>query len=319
MNHLARSRFLAFAAASAAAGIAQRASAQELTQVRVLGNPNDDSTSLYYALKTGMFKKAGLDVTIDMGTSGAAVAAAVAAGSYEIGKSSVTSIFQAHEKGLPFTLIAPASVQEASAPFAGMIALKESPIRTGKDLENQTVGLSSLSSIGRAAVCSWVEASGGDWKSVKFVEIPLTQAAAAVEQKRVYASETAQPLLATALANSAIRNLPVYQAIAPRFFLTVWFTTKEWSAKHPDAARAFARVMATSAAYVNAHHAETAPIMAEASGTDLAVIQNMQRVVNGTTLTPALLQPTINVAAKYGALKAPFLAQEMIDSNAAAR
>ena len=154
---------------------------------------------------------------------------------------------------------------------------------------------------------------------MKFVEIPLTQAAAAVEQKRVVASETAQPLLAAALATGNFRDVPAYRSIAPRFMLTTWFTTKDWSAKHPEIARTFARIMAASATYTNAHHAETAPIMAEASGTDLAVIQGMQRVVNGSILTPALLQGTINASARYGALKAPFPAQELIDANAVTR
>jgi ABC-type nitrate/sulfonate/bicarbonate transport system substrate-binding protein len=317
MDSLARSRFLALAAATAVTGAARPARAQDLKAVRVLGNPNDDSTSLYYALKAGLFAKAGLDVHIDTSTSGAAVAAAVIGGSYDIGKSSVTSIFQAHEKGIPFTLIAPASIQEPATPFAGTLVLKDAPIRTGKDLENQIVGVSSLSSIGRPAVCSWVESTGGDWRAVKFVEIPLTQAAAAVEQKRVVASETAQPMLATALAAGNLRTLPTYTTIAPRFVLTTWFTTKAWSAAHPDIAHAFARVMADSAAYTNAHHAETAPIMAAAGNVDVAVINGMQRVINGSVLQPALIQPAINVSARYGPLTAAFPAQEIIDAHAA--
>lgn len=323
MAKLRRSRFLAAGAsavAAAAAGIAP-AAAQQSTVIRVLGNPNDDATSLYWAQRSGMFQKAGLDVRIDpgAGVSGAQVAAAVIGGNYDVGKSSVTSIFEAHEKGIPFKILAPASIQDTAVPFVGTIALKDAPIRTGKDLENQIVGVSSLSSIGRPAVCAWVEASGGDWRSVKFVEIPLTQAPAAVQQRRVIASEVAQPLLATSLATGNFRNLPTYQAIAPRFFLTIWFTTDEWSAKNPQAARTFARVLAQSANYTNAHHAETAPIMAEASHTDPAVMLNMQRSINGSLLLAALIQPAIDASAKYGALKAPFPARDVIDPQAAIR
>jgi NitT/TauT family transport system substrate-binding protein len=319
MQSIARSRFLALTGSAAVVGSSRPASAQDLKVVRVLGNPNDDSTSLYYALRSGMFRRAGIDVHIDTGTSGAQVAAAVIGGSYDIGKSSVTSIFEAHEKGIPFTIIAPASIQEPATPFAGTLVLKDSPIRTGKDLENQIVGVSSLSSIGRPAVCSWVESTGGDWRAVKFVEIPLTQAAAAVEQKRVVASETAQPMLATAIATGTFRTLPTYQTISPRFVLTTWFTTKGWSDEHADAARTFARVIADSAVYVNAHHAETVSIMAEAGNVDPAIISAMQRVVNGSVLLPALIQPTIDATARYGGLKASFPAQEIIDARAARR
>ena len=322
MSTFARSHFLSLAgSAVAAAATTGMADAQDAMVVRVLGNPNDDSTSVYYASRSGLFQKAGIDVRITSGAgiSGAATAAAVLSGTYDVGKSSVTSIFEAHEKGIPLLILAPAAIQDVNVPFVGMIALKDAPIRTGKDLENQIVGVSSLSSIGRPAVCAWVEAGGGDWRTVKFVEIPLNQAAGAVEQKRVVASETAQPALALALATGTFRVLPAYQAIAPRLFLTVWFTTKDWAAKHPDAARLFARTVADSATYTNAHHPETAAIMAEASGTELAVIQKMQRTIDGTLLLPNLIQPAIDATARYGGLKASFPAVEIIDPHAATR
>jgi NitT/TauT family transport system substrate-binding protein len=318
MNPISRSRFAGLAAAALVLP-PLTARAQTPATIRVMGNPNDDATSVFYAIKAGLFTKAGLDIHIETGTSGAAVAAAVAGGSFDIGKSSITSIFEAHEKGIPFALLAPAGIQELAAPFAGTLALKDGPIHSAKDLENQVVGVSSLSSIGRAAVCRWVDKAGGNWRSVQFVEIPLTQAQAAVLQKRVVASEIAQPLLAAALATGNFQNLPTYQAIAPTFAFTCWFTTRDWSARHPDLARAFARVVAQSAAFTNAHHSDTAPIMAQASGVDIAVLQNMQRVNDGAAVDPLQVQPLIDAAAAYGMLKASFPAREIIDTNALAR
>jgi len=318
VNALRRSTFLALGTAALAVPRLD-AQAQSLTTIRVMGNPNDDATSVFYAIKTGMFQKAGLDIHVESGTSGAAVAAAVAGGSFDIGKSSITSIFEAHEKGVPFALLAPAGIQETAAPFAATLALKDSPVKSGKDLENQVVGVSSLSSIGRAAVCRWVDRAGGNWHTVQFVEIPLTQAAAAVSQKRVVAAEIAQPLLAASLATGNFQNLPTYQALAPRFVFTCWFTTKDWSSKYPDLARSFARVVAQSAAFTNTHHADTAPVMAAASGVELPVLQNMQRVNDGTTLDPAQIQPLIDASAAYGMLKASFPARDIVDPNALPR
>jgi NitT/TauT family transport system substrate-binding protein len=313
-----RSAFVTFAA-SAIAVPRLEAHGQQLTTIRIMGNPNDDATSVFYAIKSGLFQKAGIDIHIESGTSGAAVAAAVAGGSFDIGKSSITSIFEAHEKGVPFALLAPAGIQETAVPFAGTLALKDAPIKGGKDLENAVVGVSSLSSIGRAAVCRWVDKAGGNWHSVQFVEIPLTQAAAAVSQKRVVASEIAQPLLAAALETGNFQNLPTYQAISPRFVFTCWFTTKEWSSKHPDLARSFARIVAQSAAFTNMHHSDTAAVMAQSSGVELSVLQNMQRVNDGTTLDPAQVQPLIDASATYGMLKASFPTRDILDPNALPR
>ena len=314
---ISRSEFVAVtAAAVAVAGTPARA---QTVPIRVQGNINDDSTAFYYAQKSGLFKKAGLDVTIEPGTSGAAVAATVLGGSYDLGKSSITSILEAHEKGIPFTLLAPAGIQEIAAPYGGMLVLKETSIKSGRDVENQTVALSSLSSIGRAAVCSWVEKNGGNWRAVQFVELPMTQAAGAVAQKRVFAAETVQPFFAQALDTGTYQALPVYDTLGQRFALTVWFTTRDWSAKHPEQARAFTRTLAQAAAYTNAHEAETAPLMAQATNVDVAVFRQMRRVVNGTILAPAQLQPIISACTKYGSLKASFPAADVIDRNAVTR
>lgn len=319
MPSTTRSNFVSLAFAAAVAGSMRGAMAQGLTPIRVLGNANDDATSLFYAMRSGLFGSAGLDVHIDPGTSGAAVAAAVAAGSYDIGKSSVNPILEAHQNGIPFAMLAPAGIQNADAPFAGLLMVKDSPIRTGADLNGQVVGLTSLSSISRVAISSWVDKNGGDWRAVKYVEISSSEAPGAVAQKRVVAAECGQPLLQSVLDGGTFRLLPAYEAIAPRFLLTTWFTTKDWSAKHPDAARAFARVVARAATYTNAHHAETVAMMAEVSHVDAAVIAKMQRVVDGTVLEPGLLQPTIDASAKYGTLKAAFPAREIIDPNALTR
>ena len=102
-------------------------------------------------------------------------------------------------------------------------------------------------------------------------------------------------------------------------FHTVWFTTRDWSARHADQARAFARTIAQAAIYTNSHQAETAPLMAQATNVELGVIQHMQRVANGIALVPSQLQPIINAASKYGLLRASFPAIDVIDRNAVTR
>lgn len=79
--------------------------------------------------------------------------------------------------------------------------------------------------------------------------------------------------------------------------------------------RTFARVVASAAAYANSHQAQTAPIMAEFTGVPLSLFEHMTRQQQGTALIPSLIQPSIDAALKYGALKKYFPAQEVIDSN----
>jgi NitT/TauT family transport system substrate-binding protein len=316
-DHHGRAWFLSRVAATAGVLAASRAGAETkgLTPLRIAVAPSDGVTSVAYAKASGMFERAGLDVQIDKIRTGAAVAAAIAAGSYDIGNSSVTTIFIAHEKGLPFTLVAPAGINTDKPLTGGALVPKDSPLRLGKDAEGATLGLISLSDVAHDAFCSWIEQHGGDPSSVKFVEVPFSAAAAAVAEHRVAAAETALPAMAQALNSGNFRLIPIYLAIAPTFLMSAWFTSKEFSSKHPDTVRTFARVVAAAAIYANAHPAQTAQIMSDLTSVPVADILRLPRIIQGVTLTPEILQPTITAAAKYGTLKKAFPAQELIDSS----
>jgi NitT/TauT family transport system substrate-binding protein len=280
--------------------------------LRIAIAPSDGVTSVVYAKAAGLFEKAGLDVQIDTQSNGAAVAAAIVSGSYDIGNSSLTSVFAAHEKGIPFTFVAPAGVYDARAPFTGAIVLKDSPLRLDKDAEHAVIGLVSLSGTGHDAFCGWVEQHGGDPSTIRFVEVPFSAAAAALEAHRIVASETVTPAMTTALDTGNFRFIPVYSGIAPQFLISAWFASTDYVAKNRETVRTFARVVASAGTYANAHHAETAPIMAEFTKIPVDVMLRMPRALQGVTLSVGLIQPVIAAAAKYGVLKRAFPASEII-------
>jgi len=317
-RNTSRAKFVARVAGTAALFPATRVTAQPapgLVPVRVGIALSDGVTSVLYAKSAGLFAKAGLDVTIDTLTNGAAVASAILSGNYDIGNSSVTSVLLAHERGIPFTFVAPAGIADSRLPHGGALVLKDAPFAMGKDAENTVMGTVSLSGSGHDAMCAWVEQHGGDPHSIKFVEVPFSLAASALSAHRVVASETATPSMMLALDTGNFRLVPVYNAIASFFLLSAWFSTTDFTSKHPDAVRTFARVVAAAAAYVNAHHADAAPVMSAMSGVPVATILREPWTTQGTALEPNLIQPVIVAAAKYGTLKKVFPAQDLIDPS----
>lgn len=276
--------------------------------------PNDDAaTPLLYAQSTGMFAKAGIDLHLDLQTSGAAVTAAVMAGTFDIGKSSIVPLINAHEHALPVAIVAPASVWNGKAEFAALLVRSDSPIKTGKDLDGKLIGVQSLNDMNQVATDAWVAAHGGDPATLRFVEIPMTAGVGALKTGRVDAAAFVEPVLADALADGQLRALSgAYDAIAPQYLFAAWFSTKGWVHDHPDLAREFARILATAAQYTNAHHSETAAMVAQFTSIPLPVIQHMTRTPSGTTLDPSLLQPIVDAAVRYKVLSQGFPAKEMI-------
>lgn len=298
---------------------ATRGRADGLKPLRIAIAPSDGVTSVLYAKRAGLFEKAGLDVTFEVQRNGAAVAAAVLSNVYDVGNSSVTSLFLAHEKGLAVTAIAPAGVFDTKSPYAGALLLKDSPLKLDKDANGQTIGVVSLAGIGHDAFCAWVEQHGGDPHSLQFAEVPFSVGPSALEQHRIAAAEMTTPVLTSAMDSGNFRLIPIYTAIAPTFILSTWFTSQQYASQNPDAVRTFARVVADAATYVNRHHAETAPAVAEFTSIPLAQVLRMPRSTQGTRLDPVLIQPAIDAAVKYGSLKASFQARDIINAAIAGK
>lgn len=319
---MSRSAFLTLAAASsvggrasAASGLLSQASGQ-LAAVRLGTIPTDDVTPIVYAQKTGLFTRAGLDVEITKMGSGSAVTAGVVAGAFDIGKSSLTSLFEAYERGLPISLLAASTVYDSKAPYSGFIVAKDGPVHTGADLDNQLVSVAAIGDVGSLGIENWVDKTGGDAKTIKFVEIPSAASLAAIEQNRVAAAEANDPHYAAAIASGKARALTVFDALAPTFVLAAWFTTRDYSGRNPEIVRAWGRVFAQAAAYTNAHSSETAPMMAEFTGIPLDVIEHSVRSISGIVLRIAQIQPVLDAAVRYGQLKRAFPVREMFDPNA---
>jgi NitT/TauT family transport system substrate-binding protein len=281
--------------------------------LRVATTPDDASLAVVFAEHQGRFRAAGIALEIDQQTSGAAIAAGIIGGAYDVGKSSLPSVLNAHLRNVPFTFIAPGGVSDRRFPYGHLIVANDSGITAAKDLNGKTLSVAALGSLDPVTISEWMQANGGDPKSVKFVEIPQTEAGAAVVAHRVAAALIIHPQVDEALAAGNVRVLAdPYGVLAPAYLISGWFTTSDWARAHPDLVQKFARIVEDTAAYANAHHAETAPVLADFSKIPLPVITNMTRAVLGTALTPALIQPVIDAAATWGVIPHAFAAADII-------
>jgi NitT/TauT family transport system substrate-binding protein len=307
---LSRSRMLA-ATGSALALWPTILRAQTLDKVRLAGVATDDLTPIYYAIKNGLYQKAGLDVEIVPTSSGTAATEAVISGAYEMGKGSLVASLVAHLKGLPLTIVGNGAIWDVKSPFSMMVVAEDSTAKTGADLNGKTLSTAALNDLNQLAMMTWIDKTGGDSKTTKWIELPNAAAGAALAEHRVEATSLNEPQLSAATETGKVRILaPCYSAIGEHFAFTVYFAQPDWAAKHADVIKKWVKVTYAAAAYTNAHHAETAPMMADVTKIPLAVISKMARVNGATTGDPALIQPAINAAAKYNNISRAFPAKE---------
>lgn len=307
-------RTFIMSAAAAAIARPRSARAQGLTPVRIGTAATDDTTPLIYGQKSGIFAKYGIDLQLNK-MYGPATAGLIG-GSYDVGKSILTSFFDAHEKGFPLSVIVGASFHNPKVPYAGFLVRKETPPLTGEFFNNKVVAVSALGGTGYIALRKWIADHGGDIKSIKYVEIPTAAGPAAVEQGRVVIAETVYPAMGAGLATGKVRIAPMYDSIGTGYIITALAITKDFSAKRPEVVRNFVHAWRESATYTNAHHAETVAMMSEFTGIPAAIIAQNPRVSAGVRILPSQIQPVIEADVKFGDLPRAFPAAELIDPNA---
>ena len=291
-----------------------------LPTVRVATQAFDDMIAMLYAQRQGWFQRAGLDVQVErQTTSGAAIGAAILGGTFDIGKMGLSDVIQAHEKGVPFVIVAPAGIYDSTKPTVGLLVAKDGPIFTGKDLNGKIVGQTSLGDIGTVTLDAWMDKNGGDWHSIRYVEMPMSAIPAAIESARIDAGGSLEPVLAQALASGKYRLISTYSAVAPTFLYAVWVASRDWADKHRAIVKNLAAVLTQSATYTNAHPGETAQLLSDFSGIPLERIQSMPRITIGTTLRASLVQPVIDAAVRSHTIAHSFPAKEILDADTATK
>jgi NitT/TauT family transport system substrate-binding protein len=307
---IARRRFLSGLAAAPLAG-ALPSAARADSAVRFLIVQSEQSAAPVFAEREGFFKNAGLDVAVTQLANGASVVAAVLGGAADVGVSNPVSLAVAHQHGAPLVAFSPTAYYTKKSPTSLLLVAKNSTIRSGKDLTGKTIAVNGLQNTPQFATELWIDRTGGDSKSVKFIEMHYTEMPSALNSGRVDAAFSAEPALTPALATTRVLA-DAYGAVAPQFLTGVFITTTSYAQQNPQVVERLAGALRESSRWANAHPDETAEIASSFTKVDAAVLRHMIRTRYAERIAPEDLQPLIDLAARYGLLTNPFPARELI-------
>jgi NitT/TauT family transport system substrate-binding protein len=289
------------------------AQGQTPEHVRLAGPFTEDLTALYYAVKSGKLAAAGIDLEMVPTSNGSAAVTAVIAGTYEMAKSSLLSVFAAHLRDIPIVLVSPEVAYSPKTPFAELQVATDSPIKSGTDLNGKTVGIPALKDLNELAVSAWSDKNGGDWKSLKFVELPNATMEAALQQHRIDAAMMQPPQLDSSLAAGTTKTIgDGYGAISSRFAVGAFIARRDWAATHGPWLTKFNRVVGTANEYVNTHPLQTIQYVSDLTKIPLEQTVKMHRSFIPPTLDPTTVQALIDAAAKYGLIARGFSAREIM-------
>jgi NitT/TauT family transport system substrate-binding protein len=307
-----RGSFLASAAALTAANAPGLVRAQTPTPLVVAPLTGPTEASMYYAIQQGWFKTAGLDLDVEPLANGSSGMSAVVGGSVQFAFGNVISLAEAHLNGIPITIVAPGAPYDTNNASIQLLVAGPAPIHSAKDLAGKTIAVPSLHDLITIAVQGWLDANGTDSNSVHFIEIKPSLMAASLIAGRVDAITIYDPFVSSAKELGARLLGKPLDSIAPRFLVAAWFAYQPWAEAHRDVVTAFASTINRGTAYVNAHQQEILPMIAGYTHIPLETLRKMAFPPTPTTLSTAAIQPVIDAAAKYHAIRATFPAKDLL-------
>jgi NitT/TauT family transport system substrate-binding protein len=306
-----------------AAGPGAAADIPGLTTIRVVTAGQDTDAQAFYAEDLGIFKKYGIHAEIQLlrKGGGAAAVAAVAGNAADIGDGDLVAVANAREHGIPITVLAPSGGYRSSSPAIEVIVAKDSPIKSGKDLEGKTLALISVQGTSHITTTAWLEQSGAAVDKVQYVEIPPINMAAAVERGTVAGAVINEPALAAALASCCRVLANSFQSLGNAWQINGWYALNDWVTKNPDLAHKFSMAMHEAAVWGNnpANHAKSAEILNKYTPFPQELIGTMTRAVYGELVDPKTMQPILDAALKYKEIPSAMPAQQLISTAAATK
>jgi NitT/TauT family transport system substrate-binding protein len=306
-----RSRFLGLLAAELASSAPRLARAQAENSIRLGTVAGDGYAEPYYAADEGFFARAGLDVDVQTFTSGAGITQAVTSGALDVGITNPISLANAVEHGLPLVFFAAAALYNPLT--VGFCVAADSPIKTAKDLDGQTIGTTALRDSNSLHVMAWVDQHGGDSSTLRLIELPFSAMAAAISRGTVAAAPIAEPLLSAGVRAGTLRVLAHTMDVYGRNFMVGgYIAQRDWLAKNLALTRRFTEAIYATARWANAHQDESGKILTKYTKLELATVQGMARSPYADALTPAMFQSYLDLGYKYKYLDRHFNASQLM-------
>jgi ABC-type nitrate/sulfonate/bicarbonate transport system substrate-binding protein len=277
---------------------------EELTPITVGILPLSGLAPVWYGVEQGYFADEGLDVSMEIGSGGAALAPAVLENDYQFAVGEYISLMLARENDVPVQVVSNLT-NGADAADQGINALlvsRDSGIESVDDLAGKTIAVNGLGGVEEVAIRAILDDHGVDDSGIEFTELDFPDMNAAVEAGDVDVAAQPEPFV-TLGEQAGLVNLldPFYEAL-PSLPLGLIFASEDWLGDNPELAEAFNRALQRS--IEAASDDETMrEVTAANTDTEPDVVQDMALDRWDAEVDRDNLQTLGELAARYGVLE----------------
>ena len=308
---LTRSHALALLAAASSVTAPSVVRAQAM-KIRMAAVATESYSEPLYALDGGFFAKAGIEAEMNFFTTGGQITNALAGGALDVGIADPIQVGSGFNRGVPFGFFAGGMEYSTDGPTTQLCVAKNGPIKTVKDLEGKTLGLFGLGSMAEFSTRDWLRAGGVDPVTCKFVEFGPAVMAAAIGRGTIAAGIVSEPNLSAVGDFDVMPFGKVYDMCAKHFYIDCWFANRNWLSANAPLVRKLIGAIRDTARWANAHHDDTAVILAKYSKIEIERIHRMARAIYDPGFDARKLQPPLDIAWRYHALEKQLTAGQLM-------
>jgi NitT/TauT family transport system substrate-binding protein len=278
-----------------------------------------DNAAMFMAMEKGFFKAEGLEIEPVPMAGGAVIVQGVTSGDLQFGWTNVISLYQAVVEGFDFKLIAGGATNvRGSNETHAIEVLKDSPIRSAKDLQGRTVAVNTLNNIVHLMAMAWVDKYGGNSSKIKFVEVPFPQMEPALIAGKIDAISVQEPFAAAAARRPEIRVLSnPWGDVVPKFLIASWFASEKWIQKNKATAQAFVRAINRGIDAIHADKEGARSAMIKWSGLSPDMVGKIGYPQFEKAVSEKDVQVTIDLSAKYKLIPRAIKARDVMSDIAA--
>src|SRR5690625_183656 len=215
--------------------------ADSLTSITVGTIAIASSAELRYGVDNGIFEDHGLDVELVESQGGAAMVPGIQNGSLDFAVGNPMSVLTAADQGLPMKIVSGYSWSSAEGDDINAIVTRtDSSISEWADLEDATVTVNAIHTLGDLSTMEAVAMNGGNPENVNFNEMPFPDMLPQLEEGNVDAVWLPEPFLGRALADdeNVVVGFP-NQEVMSGMPLTIAFTGETLHEENPEIIESF--------------------------------------------------------------------------------
>lgn len=268
------------------------------------------SAPMYLAVKNGTFTKLGLDVKLTVLQNGTVAIPQVLNGQTQFSMASFGPVAQAVEKGLDIKLIGAANVMPTDP------ATKYQAVVVSDDIDSmdQVKTFAAQSTETDPVQAYAVDQLGGDYSSMKLLQLSLPELGEAVKKGNADAALLNEPFLSMALEGGGVKVLSYVQAeqSLPGTPGAVFIGSDKYMKAHKDVTARFTKGIVQAYSYAQGHLEEIAKSVPDTGLTDQVPPVIALGAYQDGPLDPAKVDELLGLFDTYKVLDKKLTAADMV-------